>query len=138
MSATAGYISKLAVTTTATNPGSSDVCGIAVSTGLNKSFAELETNYLGGGGHTSYFAGLRSIEVPFSGDYDSADTALTRLEAAHDDGSTIYVHVLFNGTTGKRVPCKVPGFSIESSVDGKVTVSVTLKSVGAAAASTLS
>lgn len=135
--ALAGFVSRTAVTTTATNPASGDLGTTVTSSALNRTAAELDDTYQGDA-NTSFFQGLKGAEMPVSADYDSSDPLVSRLTAAFDSGDTVYFHFLPNGTTGTRVPCKVSGVNIEGSVDGKVTFSATVKSVGAPASVTLS
>lgn len=134
--AIAGYATKTAVTTTATDPTDADVGDVILSSNLNSTRAELATDYQGTD-ETALILGKKSRESTISGDYVSTDPVVSRLRTAHNDGSTAYVHILLDGATGYRVPVKVPTFSIESSQDGKVTFSASVKSVGADAASTL-
>ena len=135
--ATAGYVSKTAVTTTATNPSASDVGGTITAASLNLTRDELETNYQGST-YKSFILGMSSSETPISGDWDSTDPVCTRLRAAFLSGDTVYVHILPNGSTGDRVPVKVSGFNMDFPPDGKVTYSATVRGVGALASVTLS
>ena len=136
---TAGLNSQIFVTTTAASTvSSSDQIGSVVSTGLNRTRAELDASYIDDS-ETSFVLGKHSAEVPLSCDYDSSNTGQTRLETAFGDGSTIYIHVdLLGSGTCRRVPCKVSAINYGTSQDGKVTFEATIKSVGSVASSTVS
>ncbi len=135
--ATAGYATRIGITTTDTAPSASDLAAPVMSTGLNRTAAELDTSYLGTA-YTAFILGKRGAEVPYEADWDSSDTAQTRIIAAFNDGSSIWVHVLYTGTAGDKVECKVSGITIGTPQDGKVSFSATIKSVGAVASTTLS
>lgn len=136
--ATAGHLSKLYITTTDVSPTSADLVNKVVSSGLNRNRAELDTNYQGDD-LTGFITGKKGYEIPLSLDYDSTNAGQQRIEAAFDSGATIYAHWSVDGTTAcKKLPVKVSSFSIESSQDGKVTATPTLKSVGALGSSTAS
>lgn len=112
--------------------GADDVDGVQQAA-LNRVREELETTDFKGGADREYMLGLKGAEIPISGDYESADTPYGRLETAHGDGSSVWVVLLWNGTAGHNVECKVPNLNIESSHDGKVTMSATLRATGAVA-----
>lgn len=135
MAATAGYAAKFYVTTASgTAPASGNQALTALSASLSKSRTELDTSYLGSA-EKGFIVGQKQGEVSLSGDYDSTDPAMSALETAHDGGTSVWIHMHWNGTSGIKRECKVPSFNIEASADGKVGFSVTLKSVAAAAAS---
>lgn len=134
----AGHLSKLYVTSTDVNPTSANLISNLLSSGLSKTRAELDTSYQGDN-LTSFIVGKTGAEVPVSLDYDPANAAQALLETVYDSGATVWVHWSPDGTTAcKKIPCKVSSISIESSADGKVSMTPTLKSVGAVSTSTAS
>lgn len=137
MGATAGYVGKIAVTTTSANPTSADVLDNVRSSGFEPSRDELDTSSLGTA-EKSHILGQRQTTVPLELNYDSASTPEGRLESAYESGDTIYVHVMTNGTTGYRHPVKVSAYTQSIAPGDVVTRSYTIKSVGARVATTLS
>lgn len=134
--AIAGHTSRLYITTTDVAPAAADLVSKVSSTGLSRTRAELDASYLGDG-ETSFILGKRSAELPLSFDYEPANAGQSRIEAAFDSGATIFAHFSHDGGSAcKKVPVKVASFAIDTSQDGKVSVSTTLKSVGAVGAST--
>jgi hypothetical protein len=135
---TAGYSSVLYITTTDTAPTSADRVGSLSSVSYNRTRAELDASYMGDA-ETGFILGKKGAELSLSFDYDSANAGQSRIEAAFDSGATIYAHLsLDGGTACKKVPVKVPAFNVETSQDGKVSASLSLKSVGAVSTSTAS
>ncbi|GEL75209.1 hypothetical protein [Myxococcus virescens] len=134
--ALAGYLARVAITATNVAPTTADLVNPTMSTGMNRTAAELDNSYLGNA-YTSFILGKRGAEVPLEGDYDAADVAQARVIAAFESGASIWVHVLFDGTTGQRVEARCSGYNIGADQGGKVTFSATIKSVGAVQASTL-
>lgn len=130
MAATPSYLSRVAVTTTASVPTSADLIGVGRSSDENSTADENDASYQGSR-FKGFTLGRVQVEVPLSGDWDASDVALGRIKAAHASGNTIYVTVLFDGTTGTRYPVKIPSFSRNSPESGNVTFSATVKSVGA-------
>jgi len=79
----------------------------------------------------NFILGLKGAEVTFSGAYESADTAYGRIETAFGDGTSVYAVVLWNGTAGHNVECKVVSLDISGARDGLVEVAGTLRATGA-------
>lgn len=63
--------------------------------------------------------GLGDVSVSISANYDDSDTGQSALDTALDNGSDIWVRVLFDGTNGLKAKCLVESVSYSSSVDGK-------------------
>lgn len=97
---------------------------------LNRVRDELETTDFGDTAK-AFILGLAGAEVTFSGAYESSDTAYGRLETAFGDGSSVYVILLWNGSAGHEIVCKVPTLTINGARDGLVEVSGTLRATGA-------
>lgn len=79
----------------------------------------------------NFILGLKGAEVTFSGTYESADTAYGRIETAFGDGTSVYAVILWNGTAGHNVECKVVTLETSGARDGLVEVSGTLRATGA-------
>lgn len=131
--ATAGHAAALRIRTTSGIGTSADNVDGASETALNRTRDELETTDLAGGADKTFILGLKGAEIPISGDYESGDTPQGRLLTAHDDGSSVYAVILYDGTSGWMVECKVPVFNLNISVGDKVTFSATLRATGAVA-----
>lgn len=138
MAATAGYLAKVYITTSDTNPTASDLMGHTTSAGYNPSMAELDTSSLGEA-FTKFILGQETTEVALSLVYEPSDTAQGRIESAFNGRTSIWVHVALTGTTAcKKVECKVTAFSVSLEPGSAVTASATIKSVGARSTSTVS
>ena len=138
MAATAGYLTNVYITTTDTNPTSSDRMGFTQSANYDPSMAELDTSSLGDA-FTKFILGQETTEVTVSLVYDPTDTAQGRIESAFNGRSSVWVHVALTGTTAcKKVECKVLSFSVTLDRGDKVPAEFTLKSVGARGTSTVS
>jgi len=97
---------------------------------LNRVRDELETTDFNDTSK-NFILGLKGAEVTFSGAYESADTAYGRIETAFGDGTSVYAVVLWNGTAGHNVECKVVSLDISGARDGLVEVAGTLRATGA-------
>lgn len=97
---------------------------------LNRMRDELETTDFNDTSK-NFILGLRGAEVSFSGTYESSDTAFGRIETAFGDGTSVWAVILWNGTAGHNVECKVPTLEISGARDGLVSVSGTLRATGA-------
>lgn len=129
--ATAGHASVLRIrTSSGIGTGSDNVDG-ASEWALNRTRDELETTDFAGGADKTFILGLKGVEIPISGDYESGDTPQGRLLTAHDDGSSVYAVILHDGTSGWMVECKVPQFNLSGSVGETVKFSATLRATGA-------
>lgn len=136
--ATAGYSSKLYVTTTDTNPSSSDLIGGIQSTTFAPSRAELDTGILGET-FTSLSLGKTTNAPAITALYIPADTGQARFIAAWSSGNTVWLHfdALGSGSCAK-IGVKVSAYSVKSDQGGLVTVDFTLKSATAPGTSTAS
>lgn len=138
MAATAGYLTKVYITTTDTNPSASDLMSFTQTASYNPSMAELDTSSLGEA-FTKFILGQETTEVSVSLVYDPTDTAQGRLESAFNGRSSVWVHVALLGTSAcKKVECKVLSLSYNLDRGDKVPLEVSLKSVGARSTSTVS
>lgn len=129
--ALAGHSSTLRIRTSSGLGSSADDCDGVDQYSLNRVREELETTDLKDGPDKVFILGLKGGEVPIQGDYESADTPQGRLLTAHGDGSSVWAVCLWDGTAGHNVECKVPNFNLETSKDGKVRFSATLRLTGA-------
>lgn len=98
--------------------------------GLSRMRDELETTDFNDTSK-NFILGLKGAEVTFSGAYESADTAYGRIETALGDGTSVYAVILWNGTAGHNVECKVVSVDISGARDGLVEASGTLRATGA-------
>jgi hypothetical protein len=135
--AQAAYLGKIAVTTTSADPVTGDVLDNVRSSGFEPSRDELDTSALGTV-EKSHILGQKQTGIPLEVFHDASSTPQGRLDAAYEAGTTIYVHVMTNGSTGYRHPVKVSGYSESLSPGEVVTRTYTIKSVGARVATTLS
>lgn len=83
-------------------------------------------------------AALKDFEATLSGDNEAADTVQGFARTALDNGTSVWLTYLTNpgGATGSRgfkVECLVEDESIDTSFDGKVEVSYSLKGTGVVA-----
>lgn len=133
--ALAGHATAVYVTTTDTTPGGSDELDGIKSASLNRVRDELETtDFDDSTGAKTFILGLKGAEIQVSGDYESADTALGRLNTAFGDGTSVWLHIYWNGSAGHKVECKVPTFNLSSGVGETVKVDVTCRATGAVSA----
>lgn len=131
---TAGDTTKIRFrTSSGIGTGSDNVDGVQESS-FNRVREELETTDFKSGVARTYILGLSGAEIPFSGDYESADTPYGRAETAFGDGSDLWVVWLPDGSAGWMFATKVTKLEIASKFDGKVTISGTLRMTGAVAA----
>lgn len=138
MSATAGYLTKVYITATDTNPAAADLMGHTQSAQYSPEMAELDTSSLGEA-FTKFILGQETTPVSFSCVYDPSDTAQGRLETAFNGRSSVWVHVALTGTSAcKKVECKVLSFGVTLDRGDKVPAEFSLKSVGARSTSTVS
>jgi len=75
--------------------------------------------------------GLRDLTASLSGDVEAADPAYTLLRGRYTAGLPICLRVLHDGTNGLVAEFVVTELSREASVDGLVTISVSLEHSGA-------
>lgn len=79
--------------------------------------------------------GLRSGSFSLSGFYEGADaTGQKVIRDALINGTTIFLQILPDGTTGFAQEVLVSSFEVGASVDGTVTVSISAEGVGAVTA----
>lgn len=94
----------------------------------------LDTTDFKDGTTRTRIVGLRDFSVSLSGDYEHSDTAQALLRSSEASGATVYLRLLWDGTNGVKVTCKVESFTVKGSVAGKVEFSCSLKATAAAAA----
>lgn len=90
------------------------------------------TDFKDTSGARTRLAGLKDGVVEISGDYEPSDTAQTAIESKLDDGNSYYVQVLWDGTNGHEIECKVESFDIDGEVAGKAQFTATLQFTAAA------
>jgi predicted secreted protein len=76
-------------------------------------------------------AGLKDLSVTISGDYEASDTGQGIVRTGFDDGSSVWIRFLPNGSTGFKCECKVQEFKITAGIDGTIEFSATLMGTGA-------
>lgn len=136
--ATAGYLSKLYVTTTDTNPTSSDLIAGIQSLGWHPTKAELDTGILGDA-FTSTILGKSTNKPTVTALYLPSDTGQGRLITAFGSGATVYLHFSPDGTSScLKVGVVVSGYPIKSDQAGIVTVDYAFASTTAMGTSTAS
>lgn len=133
MAVVAAHTTKFRVRTATGIGADADNMAGADNVALNRMRDELDVTDFGDTAR-AYILGLKGAEVPVSGKYDAADTAVGRLETAIGDGTSVFAIILWNGTAGHEVECKVTKLDISSNFDGTVSVSATLKATGAVSA----
>lgn len=78
--------------------------------------------------------GLKDANFSISGDYVAGDTAQTAVRTAYNNGTTVFVRWLPDGTNGFELECHVESESLSGSVDGKAEFSWTLQGTGSISA----
>lgn len=131
--ALAGHAATLRIRTSSGIGTSGDDIDGVDQFALNRVREELETTDSKDGADKTFILGLKGAEVPIQGDYESGDTPQGRLITAWGDGSSVWAVVLWDGSAGQMVECKVPSVNIEASVSGKVRFTATLRATGAVA-----
>ena len=136
--ATAGYKSVVYVTTTDTNPSSSDILGGIQSFNWAATKAELDTGILGET-FTSLILGKSTVAPAVTCLYTPADTGQSRLITAWGSGATVWIHHDPFGTGScYKAGIKVSGYPIKAEQAGLITVDYALKSTTALGTSTVS
>jgi len=136
--ATAGYQSKVYVTTTDTGPTSSDLINGITSFSWSPSRAKLDTSVLGEA-FTNAMAGKSTNDPSVSALYLPADTGQGRLITAFGSGATVWVHFSPDGGTAcLKVGVIVLGYPLKSDQGGVVTAEYQLASTTAIGTSTAS
>lgn len=74
--------------------------------------------------------GLRDVSISLGGDVEIADNGFLALRASYVAGTTCYVRYLADGTNGMMVPVLVESFERKATADGKLELSVSLKTDG--------
>lgn len=92
---------------------------------------ELDTTDFADSQWRTRIQGLKSISISIDGDYEPSDTAQAAVRTAFTSGNTVYFKVLFDGTNGYKVACKVMGFTPGSAVDGLSSFTAEMLSVAA-------
>ena len=122
------------VLSVATSVGGSyaEIDGInSVSFGPNRTMLET-TDFKDTSAAKTRMSGLKDGVSRLGGDYESTDTTGQNvLRTAEDDGTSVFVKFLWDGSTGHRVECKVESYEISGEVDGKVQVTYNLTFTGA-------
>lgn len=75
-------------------------------------------------------AGLRDLSASLDGDLELTDTAYAKIKAAKAAGNPIGLKVLADGTNGMCFSMLVESIERAASVDGKVTVKISLQHEG--------
>lgn len=136
--ATAGYSSRLFVTTTDTSPSTSDLVGEVQSVSWNPTKAKLDTGVLGEAFQKS-MQGKSGNEPSISALYAPSDTGQGRLITAFTSGATVYLHWDPLGTGAcQKVGVKVFGYPQKTDQAGLVTAEYTVSGCTALGTSTVS
>ena len=87
-------------------------------------------------GYQQRLAGLADTALSTEANWSASDTALSVIETAYENGSTMYVKFLPDNVAGNgyKVPVLVENFSISSPVGDKISVSVSFQGNGAVTA----
>lgn len=116
-------------------PGSVDyneVDGISsISFGPTRDQLET-TDFMTATGARERMSGLKDGVISVSGDFEGVDTGQQNIRDvfAGDEDEVCWVQILWDGTSGFHVPCKVDSFTIDSEVSDKVTFSAELSFTG--------
>jgi hypothetical protein len=138
MAANAGYLSRLFVTTTDTNPTTSDLIGGVQNASWNAVRAELDTSALTDT-FTKAIQGQSSNKPTIATLFDSTDTGQGRLITAFGSGATVYLHYDPTGSGAcLKVGVKCFGYSPKSAPNAPVTADYTISAVTAMGTSTVS
>lgn len=104
------------------------------SFGPNRTMLET-TDFKDTSGAKTRMSGLKDGSISMSGDYESGDTnGQNIIRTGFDNGTTVYIRVLWNGTTGHKVAAIVESHEIKGSVDDKVTWTASIQFNGAPSA----
>ena len=131
--ATAGYGFKILVS--ATSGGTySEVPSTDGS--FNRTRNIIETTDTSNAGFAQRLPGLLDTAISTEANWSASDTALSVIETAYENGSTMYVKFLPDNVAGNgyKVPVLVENFSISSPVGDKISVSVSFQGNGAVTA----
>jgi predicted secreted protein len=131
--ATAGY--NFTVSVSATSGGTySEVPSTDGS--FNRTRNILDVTDTSNAGFQQRLAGLADTALSTEANWSASDTALSVIETAYENGSTMYVKFLPDNVAGNgyKVPVLVENFSISSPVGDKISVSVSFQGNGAVTA----
>jgi predicted secreted protein len=126
----AGKLNVIKIATTAEGAGTA-INGVDSST-FNRLCDILEITAFGDE-YKARMAGLKDTNLSLSGNYDPADT---NGQMALEPGDYVWVQVLPNGTTGKKVKMIVENFEHGAAIADKQTFSSSLQGVEAPTAVT--
>lgn len=120
-----------AVRVATTDATGSEVDGVnSIDWGPNRELLET-TDFADTTAARTRIGGLKDFSATLSGDYESSDTGQGIIRTAFDDGTSVFLRFLPNGSTGFKCECKVSEFKVSASFDGKVEFSATLMGTGA-------
>ena len=126
----AGKLNIIKIATTAEGAGTK-INGVDNST-FNRLCDILEITQFGDS-YKNRMAGLKDTSISISGNFDPADT---NGQLVLEPGDFVWVQVLPNGSTGKKVKMIVENFEHGASVNDKQTFSSSLQGVAAPTAVT--
>lgn len=136
MSATAGYLDGIYITTSASTPSGSDLLNGCDKCDFNEDVAELDTTDFPKLGEHSAIGGEHSHAISLSGHYIPADTGQGRLPTGLTARSTVYItryplgHA--SATGAKQIACLVTSFKVTTDKAGTAKFDCAMKSISAA------
>lgn len=127
----AAHARKLYVKTTNAAPSAGDEIDGIKDAGFTRSRTSLDTTNFKGGADKTRMLGLKDVSGNLGGDLLIADTIQGLLRTAHEDGSTIYVTDLPDGTNGYTYPVLVESIEESGGIDDLISATFNLVSNGA-------
>jgi len=131
---TAAHVRKLYVKSASTAPSGGDELDGAIDFSFTTNRDVLDTTNYKGGADRTKMLGLKDGSGNISGDWLPSDTIQDLLRSAHDDGSTVYVTDLPDGTNGFTFPVLVESIEVGGAVGDKVSTTFNVTQNGAAIA----
>lgn len=127
----AAHTRKLYVKTTNAAPSGSDEVDGIKDANFTRSRTSLDTTNFKGDENRTRMLGLKDASGTLGGDLLLADGVQDLLRAAHEDGSTIYITDLPDGTNGYTYPMLVESIDEGGGIDDLIAATFNLVSNGA-------
>ncbi len=127
----AAHTRKLYVKTTNVAPSGSDEVDGIKDASVTRSRTSLDTTNFKGGADRTRMLGLKDVSGNMGGDLLLDDSIQDLLRAAHEDGSTVYVTDLPDGTNGFTYPMLVDSIEESGGIDDLISATFNVVSNGA-------
>lgn len=125
-----GYNVVVSIASAATGGGTYQVMDGNINFSLSDGDTMLDITDFADSRTRRRIAGLRDLSASLDGDLELTDTAYTIIKAKKAAGSPIGLKVLPDGTNGMCFSMLVESIERAASVDGKVTVKISLQHEG--------